>query len=66
MLAGRPKIEPVRRAEADSVRVTEIYLSVQGESTHAGKNMTQDTRQVDILRPACKELLRKRRGDWLH
>jgi acetolactate synthase-1/2/3 large subunit len=26
--------------------------------THAGKNMTQDTRQVDILRPACKELLR--------
>ncbi len=25
---------------------------------HAGKNMTQDTRQVDILRPACKELLR--------
>ena len=25
---------------------------------HAGKNMTQDTRQVEILRPACKELLR--------
>jgi acetolactate synthase-1/2/3 large subunit len=25
---------------------------------HAGKNMTQDTRQADILRPACKELLR--------
>lgn len=25
---------------------------------HAWKNMTQETRQVDILRPACKELIR--------
>src|SRR3989440_286624 len=25
---------------------------------HAGKNMTQEARQVEILRPACKELLR--------
>jgi acetolactate synthase-1/2/3 large subunit len=25
---------------------------------HAGKNMTQEARQVEILRPACKELIR--------
>ncbi len=25
---------------------------------HAGKNMTQECRQTDILRPACKELIR--------
>ncbi len=25
---------------------------------HAGKNMTQETRQADILRPACKDLIR--------
>lgn len=37
MLAGRPHIEPRRRADADSVVVTEIYLSLQGESSHAGK-----------------------------
>jgi 7-carboxy-7-deazaguanine synthase len=37
MLRGRPHIEPERRAELDSLRVTEIYLSVQGESSHAGK-----------------------------
>jgi 7-carboxy-7-deazaguanine synthase len=36
MLASRPHIEPHRRADADSVRVKEIYLSVQGESSHAG------------------------------
>jgi 7-carboxy-7-deazaguanine synthase len=37
MLAGRPHIEPKRRDDADSVVVTEIYLSLQGESSHAGK-----------------------------
>ncbi|HZA14110.1 MAG TPA: radical SAM protein [Myxococcaceae bacterium] len=37
MLAGRPHIEPKRRPGADSVVVTEIYLSLQGESSHAGK-----------------------------
>jgi 7-carboxy-7-deazaguanine synthase len=37
VLAGRPRIEPKRRADADSVVVTEIYLSLQGESSHAGK-----------------------------
>lgn len=37
MLTGRPHIEPKRRADADAVVVTEIYLSLQGESSHAGK-----------------------------
>src|SRR5687767_15825247 len=37
MLAARPKIEPHRRPDANSVRVKEIYLSLQGESAHAGK-----------------------------
>jgi 7-carboxy-7-deazaguanine synthase len=37
MLAGRPKIEPHRRDELTSVVVKEIYLSLQGESSHAGK-----------------------------
>jgi 7-carboxy-7-deazaguanine synthase len=37
MLAGRPHIEPRRRPDAHSVVVTEIYLSLQGESSHAGK-----------------------------
>jgi 7-carboxy-7-deazaguanine synthase len=36
MLAARPHIEPHRKADADSVVVKEIYLSVQGESSHAG------------------------------
>jgi 7-carboxy-7-deazaguanine synthase len=36
MLAARPHIEPHRTATADSVVVKEIYLSVQGESSHAG------------------------------
>lgn len=37
MLAARPHIEPRRRADAQSVMVKEIYLSLQGESSHAGK-----------------------------
>ncbi|HLL52094.1 MAG TPA: radical SAM protein [Myxococcaceae bacterium] len=36
MLAARPHIEPRLRPTADSVMVKEIYLSVQGESSHAG------------------------------
>lgn len=36
MLAGRPHIEPRRVAGADSVVVKEIYLSLQGESSHQG------------------------------
>ncbi len=40
MLAARPKIEPHRENNARSVRVTEIYLSIQGESSHAGKLCT--------------------------
>jgi 7-carboxy-7-deazaguanine synthase len=37
VLAGRPHIEPHLRPELDSLLVSEIYLSVQGESSHAGK-----------------------------
>jgi 7-carboxy-7-deazaguanine synthase len=37
MLAARPNIEPHRTRDAHSVRVTEIYLSIQGESSHAGQ-----------------------------
>ena len=40
MLKGRPHIEPRRRAGADSVVVKEIYLSLQGESSHAGRLCT--------------------------
>lgn len=36
MLAGRPHIEPHRRPDADSVVVREVYLSLQGESSHQG------------------------------
>jgi 7-carboxy-7-deazaguanine synthase len=36
MLAARPHLEPRRTPTADSVVVKEIYLSVQGESSHAG------------------------------
>jgi 7-carboxy-7-deazaguanine synthase len=36
MLAARPHIEPRRVATADSVMVKEIYLSLQGESSHQG------------------------------
>lgn len=36
MLAARPHVEPRRRPEADSVVVKEIYLSLQGESSHQG------------------------------
>jgi hypothetical protein len=36
MLAARPHIEPRRVTGADSVVVSEIYLSLQGESSHQG------------------------------
>ena len=36
MLASKPKIEPHLLADAESLRVHEIYLSLQGESSHAG------------------------------
>jgi 7-carboxy-7-deazaguanine synthase len=36
MLKGRPHLEPHRRDDADSVVVKEIYLSLQGESSHQG------------------------------
>ncbi|MBV8425404.1 MAG: thiamine pyrophosphate-binding protein, partial [Candidatus Eremiobacteraeota bacterium] len=35
-----------------------IAITGDANRTHAWKNMTQETRQVDMLRPAVKELLR--------
>ena len=37
MLAARPKIEPRYATGVHSLRVSEIYLSIQGESSHAGR-----------------------------
>ncbi len=37
MLAARPHLEPARRPWANSVVVSEVYLSLQGESSHQGK-----------------------------
>jgi 7-carboxy-7-deazaguanine synthase len=36
MLAARPRIVPHRRLDATSVMVKEVYLSLQGESSHQG------------------------------
>ncbi len=36
MPKARPKLEPRRDANADSVVVKEVYLSLQGESSHQG------------------------------
>ncbi|GMU61043.1 MAG: hypothetical protein AMXMBFR34_28060 [Myxococcaceae bacterium] len=36
MLSGRPRIEPRLVPHADSVVVKEVYLSLQGESSHQG------------------------------
>ena len=36
MLASRPQLEPNRKAGASSLRVNEIYISLQGESSHQG------------------------------
>ena len=36
MLAARPQLEPRRVPGADSVVVKEVYLSLQGESSHQG------------------------------
>ncbi len=35
-----------------------VVLVGDAHRDHAGKNMTQETRQIEILRPACKELIR--------
>jgi acetolactate synthase-1/2/3 large subunit len=35
-----------------------VVLTGDAHRLHAGKNMTQEARQIEILRPACKELLR--------
>ena len=36
MLAARPHLEPIRKAGAHTLRVNEIYISLQGESSHQG------------------------------
>ena len=36
MLSARPHLEPRRREDARTVMVKEIYVSLQGESSHAG------------------------------
>ena len=36
MLAARPQLEPNRKPGANSLRVNEIYISLQGESSHQG------------------------------
>ena len=35
-----------------------VALVGDANRDHAWKNMTQEARQVEILRPACKELIR--------
>src|SRR5947209_4980522 len=36
MLSARPHLEPARKSWAKSVVVSELYLSLQGESSHQG------------------------------
>src|SRR5437879_5909070 len=40
MLTARPQLEPNRKAGADTLRVNEIYISLQGESSHQGQLCT--------------------------
>src|SRR5665213_922578 len=35
-----------------------VVLVGDAHRDHAGKNMTQEARQIEILRPACKEIIR--------
>src|SRR5262249_15296401 len=44
--------------EALSAGSTVVAYTGDSNRLHAGKNMTQEARQTEILRPACKELLR--------
>jgi acetolactate synthase-1/2/3 large subunit len=44
--------------ESYNAGVPMIAIAGDANRSHAWKNMTQETRQVDILRPAVKELLR--------
>jgi acetolactate synthase I/II/III large subunit len=44
--------------ESFNAGVPVIAIAGDANRTHAWKNMTQETRQVDILRPAVKDLLR--------
>lgn len=44
--------------EAQNAGTPLIAIVGDAQRDHAGKNMTQETDQVAILRPACKELIR--------
>jgi acetolactate synthase-1/2/3 large subunit len=44
--------------ESLNAGVPQIVIVGDANREHAGKNMTQEARQVEILRPAAKELLR--------
>src|SRR5215831_4268192 len=44
--------------ESFNAGLPQVVLIGDANRDHAGKNMTQETRQVDILRPAVKEVIR--------
>ena len=44
--------------EALNAGTAMVVIVGDAQRDHAGKNMTQETDQISILRPACKELLR--------
>jgi acetolactate synthase-1/2/3 large subunit len=44
--------------ESLNAGIPQVVLVGDAHRGHAGKNMTQETRQAEILRPACKELIR--------
>src|SRR5689334_21091879 len=44
--------------ESFNAGIPQVVLIGGANRDHAGKNMTQEARQVDILRPAVKELIR--------
>src|SRR6266704_6609654 len=44
--------------EALNAGIPQVVLIGDANRDHAGKNMTQEARQVEILRPAVKEVIR--------
>src|SRR6202035_3467166 len=44
--------------ESFNAGIPQVVLIGGANRDHAGKNMTQEARQVDILRPAVKEMIR--------
>jgi len=49
--------------ESLNAGVPVVAFAGDAHRAHAGKNMTQEARQVEILRPACKELIRVERTE---